>query len=83
MYYVTLAAEGAPDAPREERLVLFVAGDDAGAKRRVSGLIEELGFAAVDTGSLADGGRRQQAGGPLYNRTMRTPEAEREVAESA
>jgi 8-hydroxy-5-deazaflavin:NADPH oxidoreductase len=80
MTYTTLAGEGRPGAPREERLVLFIAGDDAGAKRRVGGLIEDLGFAAVDTGSLGDGGRRQQAGAPLYGRTMHLPEAERELA---
>jgi predicted dinucleotide-binding enzyme len=80
MYYKTLAAEGSPGAPRQGRLVLFIAGDDADAKRRVGGLIEELGFAAVDTGSLAGGGRRQQAGAPLYGRSMHLPEAERELA---
>jgi 8-hydroxy-5-deazaflavin:NADPH oxidoreductase len=70
-----LEAEGRPDAPREERLAIFLAGDDEGAKRVVAGLIDELGFAPVDTGSLADGGRRQQPGSPVYNAPMTASEA--------
>ena len=45
--------------------VLFVSGDDEQAKNSVSGLIEQVGFTAVDLGSLAGGGRLQQLGGPL------------------
>ena len=47
------------------RRVLFVSGDDGDAKATVSELIESFGFAAVDLGSLAWGGRLQQAGGAL------------------
>lgn len=47
------------------RTVLFVSGDHAGPKAVVTGLIEEIGFAAVDLGTLAVGGRLQQVGGPL------------------
>jgi 8-hydroxy-5-deazaflavin:NADPH oxidoreductase len=32
----------------------------------VSRLIEEIGFAAIDTGGLAEAGRRQQPGSPIY-----------------
>jgi len=70
MYYVTLGEEARPDQPREERLTLFVAGDDEDAKRTVSQLLEEIGFAAVDTGSLADGGPLQETDGPLYNKPV-------------
>ena len=80
MYFETLGAEARPEAPRSQRLTLFLAGDDADAKRRVAELIEELGFAAVDTGSLADGGRRQQPGAPLYNRPLAAADAERALA---
>ena len=76
MNYRTLGTEGQPDAPREQRLALVLAGDDAQAKATLAGLIDELGFAPVDTGSLAEGGRRQQAGGPLYNVELRAEEAE-------
>lgn len=48
------------------RRVLFVAGDDAGAKGEVVQLIGRLGFAAIDLGALAEGGRLAQfPGGPL------------------
>jgi 8-hydroxy-5-deazaflavin:NADPH oxidoreductase len=76
MNYRPLGSEGRPDAPREQRLALLLAGDDEQAKATVAGLIDELGFAAVDTGSLAEGGRRQQPGGPLYNVELRAEEAE-------
>ena len=48
-----------------------MAGDDEQAKSDVSDLIEEIGLAPVDTGSLAEGGHRQQPGTPLYNEPMR------------
>lgn len=44
---------------------LFISGDDDEAKRKVHDLIEEMGFACIDLGSLAVGGRIQQLGGPL------------------
>jgi hypothetical protein len=75
MNYRLLASEGRPDAPRDERLAIFLAGDDEDAKRTVAGLIDELGFAPVDTGGLADGGRRQQPGAPVYNAPMKAPDA--------
>jgi 8-hydroxy-5-deazaflavin:NADPH oxidoreductase len=43
----------------------------------VSGLIEEIGFAPVDTGTLAES-RRQEPGSPIYNVPMR-PEQARET----
>jgi predicted dinucleotide-binding enzyme len=58
-----------------EGLVLFVAGDDEEAKRAVSDLIRDIGFEPIDTGSLADGGRRQQPGSPLFNNPMTADEA--------
>jgi predicted dinucleotide-binding enzyme len=75
MFFETLAGEGMPGAPRHQRLALFVAGDDADAKRLVSELVEELGFAAIDTGGLADS-RVQQPGGAVYNRALNGAEAE-------
>ncbi len=48
-----------------DRIALPVAGDDDRAKSVVSGLVEELGFDAVDAGGL-DETWRQQPGTPVY-----------------
>jgi predicted dinucleotide-binding enzyme len=76
MDYRPLGSEGKPGAPREERLAIFLAGDDEEAKRQVAELIDEIGFAPVDTGSLADSAR-QEPGAPVFNAPMPAPEAER------
>jgi predicted dinucleotide-binding enzyme len=47
------------------RIALPVASDDEAAKRRVMALVEELGFDAVDDGSLHESWR-QQPGTPSY-----------------
>src|SRR5207253_657177 len=57
------------------RIAIFLAGDDREAKAVVARLIEEIGFAPVDTGSLREGGRRQQPGSPLFGRPMTAQEA--------
>jgi 8-hydroxy-5-deazaflavin:NADPH oxidoreductase len=77
IYFERLRDNGHPDAPVEERETVFLAGDDEGAKAIVSGLIEEIGFAPVDTGTLAES-RRQEPGSPIYNVPMR-PEQARET----
>lgn len=57
--------ERAPDAQGGRR-VLFVSGDHAESKRTVLALVEQLGFAGVDLGTLDGGGRLAQfPGGPL------------------
>ena len=75
IYYVHLAERGRKDAPLEERHTIYVAGDDAEAKNIVSRLIEDIGFAAVDTGSLREGGRMQEPDSPIYNQTYNGREA--------
>jgi predicted dinucleotide-binding enzyme len=80
MHYQTLATEGRRAAPQEDRLVIFTAGDAADAKATVAHLIEEIGFAPVDTGSLHEGGRKQQPGSPIYNRPMTLAEARKVMA---
>jgi len=57
-----LASE--PKEPNGNR-VIFYSGDDADAKKTVAGIIEKTGFAGVDLGSLVEGGKMQQFGGPL------------------
>ena len=81
MYYETLRDGGRPST--EDRLVLFIAGDDADAKAVVSKLIEDIGFVAVDTGSLREGGRKQQPGSPIYNNSMTVETARKRLAEIA
>ncbi len=75
MGWNTLASGSRP--PYEDRLVVFLAGDDAAAKATVAKLVDEIGFASIDTGSLRDGGRRQQPGSPIYGRPMGVHEAQR------
>jgi predicted dinucleotide-binding enzyme len=45
--------------------LLLVSGDEAHAKQLVGDLIRDIGFAALDLGSLKTGGKLQQAGGAL------------------
>jgi predicted dinucleotide-binding enzyme len=75
IWFRHLAERARPDRPADERHAIFVAGDDESAKRTVIGLIEAIGFGAVDTGSLADGGRRQQPGTSLYNQVITVRDA--------
>lgn len=74
MYFRTLQSAGTDD--EAQRLVLFTAGDDAEAKAIVAQLIHEIGFATVDTGSLREGGRKQQPGSPIYNTPLKVREAQ-------
>ena len=48
------------------RLGIPISGDDEEAKRIVAELIDEMGFDAVDAGTLAEGGRKHQPGSPVY-----------------
>ena len=60
--------------------MIFVAGDDMEAKATVSKLIEEIRFAALDAGSLREGGRRQQPSSPIYTRQLNTAQAKELLA---
>ncbi|MET4291180.1 putative dinucleotide-binding enzyme [Bradyrhizobium sp. LB8.2] len=57
------AVLGADPAVLGGRRVLFVSGDDQSARLAVVDLVDRLGFAAVDLGGIAEGGRAQQFGG--------------------
>lgn len=81
MYYETLREEARPDAPLDDRLAIFLAGDEENAKAVVSELIATIGFAPVDTGSLAAGGSLQEPGSPIYNAPMTAPEARAALAD--
>jgi len=52
------------------RRVLFYSGNDAVAKAEVAAVIERLGFAGIDLGSLATGKLAQFPGGPLPNQNL-------------
>jgi len=53
------------------RRVLFYSGNDRAAKAEVAALIDRLGFAGIDLGSLAVGGKLAQfPGGPLPNQNL-------------
>lgn len=69
--YMTRFEEG--PAVGSARRVLFVSGDDADAKGIVSALIESIGFVPIDLGTLATGGRLEQAGGPLAGPDILVP----------
>lgn len=77
IWFEHLAKQGDTSLPVEERRAIFVAGDDAEAKEVVARLVEEIGFAAVDTGPLGEGGRRQQVGTTVYNKELTAKEAAR------
>jgi len=82
MMWTNLRERGS-QGPLAERLVMFVAGDDQEAKERVSALIEQIGFAPVDTGSLADGGRLQQPDSPVYVKQLTPREVKELLSEPA
>ncbi len=79
IYFKRFRDNGRPHAPFEEREAVFVAGDDEEAKGIVSGLIEEIGFAPVDAGTLTES-RRQEPGSPVYNVAIRPDEARETLA---
>ena len=75
IWFEHLKTQGDKNLPLDQRRVIFVAGDDQSAKKTVASLIEEIGFAAYDTGSLAEGGRSQQPDTAIYNRNLTLSEA--------
>jgi len=76
IWYRRILEEGRPDRPAAERLAVPIAGDDPAAKSVVAALAEELGFAPVDTGTLAES-RRQEYGRPVFNQAVGPEQAAR------
>lgn len=64
IYAASLAEKGVP-AGSPNRIALSVAGDDETDKQVVMKLIDNMGFDAIDGGSLADSWR-QEPGSPAY-----------------
>ncbi len=52
------------------RRVVFVSGDDDGAKKQVGTLLAGFGYSVIDLGSLRDGGLIHQVGGPFVMRNL-------------
>lgn len=76
IWFEHLKSQGNTNLPVEDRRAIFFAGDDAEANHVVSKLIEEIGFAAVDTGSVHEGGKIQQPGSPIYNKELTAQQAQ-------
>jgi len=73
IWYRRLESESRPSG--RERLAVFYAGDEPSANDTVARLIRDCGFAPVYTGSLDEGGRRQQPGSVIYNIPLTRTEA--------
>jgi predicted dinucleotide-binding enzyme len=68
-----LRAELLAADPRSDggQRVLFYSGNDTAAKEEIAALIERIGFAGIDLGSLEGGGKLAQfPGGPLPNQNL-------------
>jgi hypothetical protein len=74
-----LRDEGRP-AGDPERFGIPISGDDEEAKRIVAELIDEVGFDAIDAGTLAAGGRKHQPGSPAYTMGVRSQELRSRLA---
>jgi predicted dinucleotide-binding enzyme len=68
MVWTQLGADGRAAGDRD-RLLVFVAGDDAGAKAAVVALADAIGFDTIDHGGLA-AGRAQQPGSAVFGATL-------------
>ena len=60
-----LESQGDTSKPNDERRAIPIASDDEAAKAIVKKLIEQIGFVAVDNGTLEDS-KNQQPGTPVY-----------------
>jgi len=78
IFAAQLASPGKP-AGTPGRIALTVAGDDATAKQKAMALVEELGYDAIDGGSLHESWR-QQPGTPLYCTDLSADEVRRHLA---
>jgi len=77
--WMRLRDDGRP-AGDPERLGIPISGDDEEAKRTVAELIDQIGFDAVDAGTLAEGGRKHQAGAAAYTQGLPTAELRARLA---
>ena len=78
IYAAALTTDGQP-AGTNNRRALVIAGDDPEAKARVSHLLDQFGFDAVDAGPLKEGWRIQRDT-PGYGPRRTAPELRRDLA---
>lgn len=83
IWFEHLKTQGNNELPLDERRAIFIAGDDSEAKTIVADLIEDIGFAAVDTGFLHEGGELQQPGSAIYNKNLTVREAAKALSAGA
>jgi 8-hydroxy-5-deazaflavin:NADPH oxidoreductase len=69
------------NAGDEGRFGIPISGDDEQAKQTVAELIDQIGFDPVDAGTLAEGGRTHQPGGPAYTPGLHTAELRASLAD--
>jgi predicted dinucleotide-binding enzyme len=62
------------------RIGIPISGDDPEAKATVAGLIDQIGFEAVDAGTLGEGGRRHQPGSPAFGADLDAEELRARLA---
>ena len=77
--WTKLRDDGRP-AGDPDRLGIPISGDDEQAKRTVAELIDEIGFDAVDAGTLAEGGRKHKVGAAAYTQGLPTAELRARLA---
>jgi predicted dinucleotide-binding enzyme len=81
IYFEHLRDRGDTGAPAADRFAIPIAGDDAEAKATLTGLIDQIGFSAVDTGALADSWR-QEPGSPIYGAEVQPDQAVALIAQA-
>jgi 8-hydroxy-5-deazaflavin:NADPH oxidoreductase len=62
------------------RIGIPISGDDPHAKATVAGLIDQIGFEAVDAGPLGEGGRRHQPGTQAFGADLEPGELRARLA---
>lgn len=73
IYFKDLASQGDSSKAMDERRAIPMAGDDEAAKTLVTELVEGIGFAVVDTGTL-EHSSVQEPGAAIYAKDLTAPE---------
>lgn len=69
IWYRRILDESRPDAAQADRLAVPVAADDPALRASISKLVDEMGFAPVDGGTLTES-VRQEYGTPVFNQPV-------------